>query len=312
MSTSPDSEVFAVITEDPTLSLSHGAQVRFKPTPITTDFTGITATLDNWGAFDGIVLSMSFSDGAAHYIEGSAVLIAPGVALCATHVIKPRIPELLSGRSGVICQGLAQHGLLLWRVIKATEVLESDITILGLELASALPPNNLFLQATLSTRLPKLGEQLLLCGFRAAASAFPIPTGGPIEHGGEVRVSRGPVTNRYPQGRDRSMIPWPVLEVSCPARGGMSGGPVFDETGYLVGLVCSSVEISESEGVAYVSLLWPAMAARFESTWLKGLLPSPISLLELDRRLCHIERPEAVRRIPIGESVRYEYQTWEN
>jgi len=302
-----------IVTADPAGSVPAGTTLRFKSVPITTDFRGTTATINNWQFFEGVVLSISFADQAFHYVEGSAVLIAPGVALCASHVIRPRMSELLAGTTGTMCQGLASHGLLLWHIRKVTEVPNTDITILGLELASAFPPENLFLQATLTTRTPKVGEELLLCGFRAAASAFSIKEGSPIETTGEVRISRGAVTKRYPKGRDSSMVPWPVVEVACPARGGMSGGPVFDSGGTLIGLVCSSVEISEHEGVSYVSLLWPAMTAQFESTWLKGMLPSPATLLQLDRRICPIIRPEAIRRILHEDGKRYttEYREWE-
>lgn len=313
MPTVPGNFVTGVVTTDPTASMAHGTTLRFKATPVTTDFTGVTAALNNWHFFEGIVLSLSFADEAAHYIEGSAVLIAPGVALCATHAIKPRFSGLMSGTMGVMCQGLTEQGLLLWRVRKVTEVPGTDITILGLELASALPSENLFLQALLTTRMPRIGEELLLCGFRAAAPAFPVREGEPIEHSGEVRVSRGVVTTRYPQGRDASMIPWPVVEVACPVRGGMSGGPVFDAAGYLVGLICSSVEISETDGITYVSLLWPAMTAPFESTWPKGFLPSPTCLLDVDRRVCPIVRADAIRRIPHADGTGYltEYRAWE-
>jgi hypothetical protein len=308
-----DNVVSGIVTADPAASVPTGTTLRFKSVPVTTDFRGTTATLNNWQIFEGIVLSISFTDQASHFVEGSAVLIAPGVAMCASHVFRPRLFELLAGTTDTMCQGLASHGLLLWRIRKVTEVPNTDITILGLELASAFPPENLFLQATMTTRTPKVGEELLLCGFRAGAPAFPITEGAPIETTGEVRISRGAVTKRYPQGRDSAMIPWPVIEVACPARGGMSGGPVFDSGGHLIGLVCSSVEISENEGVSYVSLLWPAMTAQFESTWLKGMLPSPASLLELDRRICPIVRPEAVRRIPHEDRTRYmtEYSEWE-
>lgn len=308
-----DGVAYGVITADPAASVAKGTTLRFKPTPVITDFKGKTATLNNWHFFEGLVLSISFSDGASHYVEGSAVVVAPGVALCATHVIRPRLQELIAGTTGAMCQGLASHGVLLWHIRKVTEVPSTDITILGLELASAFPPENLFLQAMLTTRTPKIGEELLICGFRASAPAFPVKAGEPIETTGEVRISRGPVTNRFPHGRDSSMVPWPVIEVACPVRGGMSGGPVFDESGHLIGLVCSSLDISEDEGVTYVSLLWRAMTAQFESGWLKGVLPPLASLLELDRRICPIVRPDAISRIPHANGGGYttEYKPWE-
>lgn len=57
--------------------------------------------------------------------------------------------------------------------------------------------------------------------------------------------SASPGLRGYPHGRDRVMLPWPVLEVDCPTWGGMSGGPVFDEHGHLIGLLCSSFSVEE-------------------------------------------------------------------
>lgn len=308
-----DDRLHGIVTVDPAAKPPHGTTLRFEPTPITTSFVGTTATINNWHVFEGIVLLISFADKTSHYIEGSAVLIAPGIALCATHVIEPRLAQLMTGSNAAMCHGLAPHGLLLWHIRKVTVVAKTDITILGLELASAFPPGNRFPQAMLTTRTPRLGEDLLLCGFRASAAAFPLKEGRPIEAQGEIRIARGPVTNRFPFGRDNFMIPWPTIEVGCPARGGMSGGPVFDSTGHLIGLICSSIEFSEQEGISYVSLLWPALTIPFESSWLSGAIPPKGSLLELDPHLCHIERRESVRRVSGADENELitEYHAWE-
>jgi hypothetical protein len=46
----------------------------------------------------------------------------------------------------------------------------------------------------------------------------------------------------------------------------MSGGPVFDETGALCGVVCSGFEEAHLEGepISYVSTLWPIFRIMLE------------------------------------------------
>jgi serine protease Do len=55
----------------------------------------------------------------------------------------------------------------------------------------------------------------------------------------------GNVTAEHPTGRDRSN-PKPVIEVEADWPGGMSGGPVFNESGEVVGLVSLSIAPEKS------------------------------------------------------------------
>jgi hypothetical protein len=160
----------------------------------------------------------------------------------------------------------------------------TDLAILTVEGASALP--EVLRNATISTRLPKVGERIVIVGHpRHEYEA----EGGKEQLGLRMVVAAGTVTARYEQGRDW-LLPWPTLEIDCPALGGMSGGPAFDERGFLVGLFSLSPEGTP----AYVSLLWPSLATRVTPSWPPGLYPAPVSLLEMDRRLCRIERPDAL------------------
>lgn len=55
-------------------------------------------------------------------------------------------------------------------------------------------------------------------------------------------------------------MPSPCFEVAMETLGGMSGGPVFNSDGRLVGIVSSSLE----GGPSYVTLLWDAIRLRVE------------------------------------------------
>jgi hypothetical protein len=268
------------------------------------------ATLENWHFFEGMLLFIGFTDGDIVQIEGSGVLVAPGIALCATHVIEPHVAHLMDGAGVATCFGIASHGLQIWNVRKITSVPNTDLTIIGLKLTSALPPENRFFQSILSTRTPSVGEELIICGFRPGMEV--VSQGrNEAELSGDMWISKGAVKEGYPLGRDRSMIPWPALAVDVSSRGGMSGGPVYDRNGLLIGPLCSSLDSGDDSGISYVSMLWPALTTRFEGCWPSGFYRSSQSLLELDRRICAVDKPEAIEATykPSGR-VHTQYHPW--
>jgi hypothetical protein len=266
-------EIRGEITSDPAEGVSVGLSLHFEAGLLTSALDAKASWIRDWQTFEGMLLSMHFNVDGRYSVDGSAVLVAPGIALSATHVITPHREAFTSGRASCLCIGLTRHGMQIWRLTHFTQVNASDLTILGLTYAAALPPDLLFHQATISTRLPGVDEWLSLCGFRART--FEQTSDHGLACHGNVLMCRGRVTRQFPNGRDRSLLPWACLEVACPAWGGMSGGPVFDESGFLVGLVCSSVADEAHEGPAYVSLLWPSLGYPFSGGWPTGLLPDP-------------------------------------
>ena len=80
-----------------------------------------------------------------------------------------------------------------------------------------------------------------------------------IELNDEPMASVGVVREVFKWQRDYSHLRWPCYQVSARFDGGMSGGPVFDETGCLCGIVCSNVAGShiDNEPLSYVTTLWP-------------------------------------------------------
>jgi hypothetical protein len=297
------------LIEDPANSMTGGDRLHFN-VKLDTHQLGLGAgALRDMDVFDGLLLHLQFHDGEGHHIDGSAVMVAPGVALCATHVIQPYLDALAAGVAAGFCMGVTKSGLQIWRLQTATPVLNSDLTILGLSYASPMPPDSTFNQAFLTTRLPQIGERLTLAGF--SANSIEGVKDRTFVARGNVLVCVGEVSAQHPVGRDRSMLPWPVLRVDCPAWGGMSGGPVFDASGYVVGVVCSSMSDHTGAGSpSYVSLLWPAMVHSYQGGWPAKLFQGTRSLLDVDRRVCSIQRPEAITRTSDGDNVIVRYDYW--
>jgi hypothetical protein len=310
-----------VITTDPVRDVPNGFTLGFSASRFQADLTSNVVRLEDWGAFEGILLALAFVHDGSYQVLGSGVLVAPGIALAATHVVDQQLDRIFKLNMHVMCFAATKTGLQIWTVKKVAPIPGMDITVLALECASALPRDRVFRQASLTTRLPSLGEGLLVCGFRAARNEF-YNKNDVAEICGDVFLCTGRVSAQYPTsaGRDRCLLPFPVLEVeNCPSWGGMSGGPVFDKAGFLVGLLASSLSeskngepSSDDTGPSNVSLLWPLFGQRFEGAWPQGFYKGPISLLEMGG-MCTIERPEAVviQRDAETNACTTGYHAWE-
>lgn len=256
------------------------------------------------GSFDGALLAVSFRDGQDHHTIGSAVLLHPGVALTAKHVVQDWLERIAAGSGSAVCQAARQAEVLLWDVEGVTTVLEGDLAVLSLRGRSALPPNNEYVVGHATTRMPQVGDPVFLCGFSAEAASLPVTSR--IEIRGMLRAAHGRVIDVWPSGRDRFMLPSASFAVDCPAFGGMSGGPVFDGDGYLIGVVSSS---SEGEEIAFVSHVWPALVAGIKPVW-----PWPMqvtSLIHLGSRngVC-VRRPDAFSLDVRDGSLVLKYTPW--
>lgn len=285
-----------IVTADPLDDAAVGATIHISADLfIAKPEAGLTS-IANWDYFDGAVVAIHFGEPESQRVMGSGVFVAPGVVMTARHVIEPEQDVLIAGHLEIICTGILSAGLTIWRCHSATLIGNADFAFLMVSSGSALP--RVLRQATLTTRMPKVGERLYIAGIRHL-SAGPVPIDATLKL--SMMVGQGLVTARYERARDRVILPSPCVEVDCPALGGMSGGPAFDENGFLIGLITSSLE-GDGNGPTFLSLSWPALIEPITPCWPSGLYKSPISLLDMDRRLCAIDRAEAIQ-ISIDEST---------
>jgi Trypsin-like peptidase domain len=173
--------------------------------------------------------------------------------LAAAHVVEPTMPLIMASKLRILCVGYTPTGPRFWRVGKVQKVGNTDLVILSLIYAFALPLDNRFVHAGVTTRLLGIGEQVMVAGLRAsdehvAADEYMSFTvrGGRIIYGANVRIGVGEVTQHFLDGRG-SMPPGPAIEVACSTPGGLSGGPAFDQNGRVVGILSSS--LNHADGV---------------------------------------------------------------
>ncbi len=233
------------------------------------------------------MLAVVFSGKSSRQIDGSAVVVAPGVAIAAKHVFLPRLEALVAGSQSMNCFGLIGETAQLWNVGKVTLVPNSDLVLLGMSLVSAIPSSKRFYQAVLRVDVPDPGERVTVFGFRSEMPEY-VRQKGLHTFEGNVLMSSGQVTQSFPNGRDRVMLPWPVFEVSCASWGGMSGGPVFDGEGRLLGVLASSFTSADGQGPSYVSMLGPTLTTEFEGGWPESIYGTRSTLRSLGEGFCKL------------------------
>ena len=256
-------------------------------------------SIEEWDHYGGLLYALGFGDREKFEIKGSAILVAPGIALSARHVIEPHIEKIAAGAIGTLLMSVSPHGLDFHRIEQVVWG-EPDVCILRTAMASSMPPSGDLICATMTTRMPNVGERLFIAGYRAQAIDL---TDAAI--GAETRIAVGEVTATYPNGRDSVMLPCPCIEVNTLTLGGMSGGPAFDEGGKVVGILTTSID--HPEGPSYVSMLWPVLTYEIETVWPNGIIETPYNLAQLGRVLPNLERPEALEQDQAGN---WRYLPW--
>jgi serine protease Do len=137
--------------------------------------------------------------------------------------------------------------------------------------------SNLPIHAHLFNRV-KVGDHVVALGFPDITLKQDEPNGSTIISRDILMAARGIVVEEHSLGRGKSQ-PAPVFEVECNWPSGMSGGPVFNERGEVVGVVSRSIEAASGE-----------RAGRGWATWLEvfpnvlNLLPTLDGLNPNDRR----------------------------
>ena len=69
-------------------------------------------------------------------VEGSAVVIGPGLAVTALHVLSDLMPEIVEGKLNLILLAPTPDGGRAWRIRNVTRVGTTDLAILSLTLGS--------------------------------------------------------------------------------------------------------------------------------------------------------------------------------
>lgn len=229
--------------------------------------------LDSVCAEYGLCLC-AYKDPDNYIPSGTAVMIGPGIAMTARHVIEDFFKqydnrEFIEGKPHSTERGtfslLALHPLsgAQWVVNLNYFIKEKpDIAFLWLLPDNEQAKNRTSIFATINLDFPLLGKGIFAYGFTDIEGHDPGPT---IDFGnGMKRVlvySTGIVKEIHDEYRDTGRLSFPCFQTDARFDGGMSGGPVFNENKEVIGLVCSSLPATAEfeEHISYASILWPSM-----------------------------------------------------
>ena len=203
-------------------------------------------------------------DTASPRVIGSCAAVSGFLLMTAKHVLEDYVTMAEPEHTLHAIQIIAGSDYVVWDVIGGWAHPHADIALLHLGANPRMSNTRL----TLSHRTlriepfhPQIGSSVAAFGYHSSkVQASRNPDGSPhLDLRDEPTVSVGRVTAVYPLGRDRSMLPFPCFEVDARFDGGMSGGPVFDETGAVCGIVCTGMAGAHQSGppISWVATLWP-------------------------------------------------------
>jgi hypothetical protein len=262
---------------------------------------------------EGAVLGMVLKRRNEEQIMGSAVMVAPGLAITAAHLVTDEdVSDFERAEMLIDCFGVAIDGVQGWRVKQLHRLPGTDLCTLSLEFIGRLPPSRRLLIVPLSTRTPAVGEKVVVAGFQAQEQRWlPKTEGVPGVLPSSFYMGSGVVTELQPEGRGRNR-PWPSISVDCKSIGGMSGGPVFDSHGFVIGLISSSF----ADWPTFVAPIWQALCHPVPAgVWWKIIFgdDNPRSILELliaARGAVVLERADAIEVQKIGKGMLIKYHSW--
>ena len=256
---------------------------------------------------------VGITDGEIYTIEGSGVMVAPGLVLSATHVLRDHADAIADRKLSVYCIGLRPEGRMdLWAVRSSLRYAEdsSDIMFLGVELNSAIADDWYVSCLPIPTRAPEEGERLTIIGYRfdrPDAEPLPIINGVRAVGRGDLYVAAGEVATIHCPYRDRLLAPFPAIEVKCGSLNGMSGGAVIDADGALVGILSRGFDIADGRGPSTAA--WIIHALMFDVTlpWPPGVYKPNTPILHLPEERLKIYGRDKVQ---LAGPMELDYTVW--
>jgi len=212
-------------------------------------------------------LALTTRKGDQEYASGTAVIIAAYLAITAKHVIDDyfNIYDRISSReiTGELkgtfslfafqsLNNIKDNGV--WSISRLWPCQGTDLYILQLTPYSDTAKNYKWRCPPVNFSLPKIGDRIAAFGYAKSKIDNVLFY--------EASTAVGEVIEVHEEMRDSVRLNFPCFMVNAKFEGGMSGGPVFNDSGELCGLVCSNLSplsIHEPH-VSYVTLLKPLLS----------------------------------------------------
>lgn len=200
--------------------------------------------------------------GLNSFVGGTAVIIAPGLAITASHVLSEILTQLSSNRSS--------HNINLdlyinqlntgacWYVSHASSWIGTDITILSLKARNDAARSTSINRLPMAVDPPEPGTHVTALGYPKSNLTITQNDEDVLKMNFDITptVSEGNVIEVHRTHRDSVLLPFPCFSVNAEFTAGMSGGAVFNQKRQLCGLVCTGGEGALKDH-SYATSIWP-------------------------------------------------------
>ena len=283
-----------------------GASLSIEPVVFgSSDATSHPDGVTNWDFFQGALLAIGVRRAGSQEICGSGFMVAPGLALSATHVLRGHLDEIMAGSVFAFCVGIRTTGLDLWKIRSVSLTNEDDLAYLSLELMSAIDLAWRFSCLGVTTRCPTPSEAVTIFGFRFEQPS--VAADGSVTFWGDLFAAAGAVRAVYPERSVYGPVSYPSIEIACGSLGGMSGGVLLDRHGLAMGLVSRGLG-TDGDGVTWASwLVGSGLNRHLAIPWPPGTYPHDVHILDIPDPLLRVEGREAIERV---NSHQIRYRVW--
>lgn len=196
------------------------------------------------------------------FMGGTAVIVAPGLALTAKHVIQ-EIADHFGCNSSSPSIELDVYVAQLntgacWYACRTSSWVGTDIAVLSLRVRNEAARTARINRLAMTVDPPPEDTTVTALGY--PHTELTIPRNDPdflkINFSITPTISEGRVIKIHPSLRDAVNLRFPCFAVGAEFTAGMSGGAVFNEQRELCGLVCSGGE-GELKDYSNATSIWP-------------------------------------------------------
>jgi hypothetical protein len=219
------------------------------------------------------VLALTAMQDDEVYASGSAVLVAPHLALTARHVTDdftrlyhaPSDTTPSKADYHILARCFFRNRWWIFHVRHIHATFGTDIVARYVSLAPDQPQDFEWPRIMLDMFPPKRWRRVWSWGHIAPGARFADYERGEIHWYAALHRSSGIIRDIFPRQRDRGFVNFPAFQFDARVDPSMSGGPIFNDLGHLIGINSTSLAATAEhpEHVSTGALIWPVPALPF-------------------------------------------------